>query len=77
MGKRTFSNNRERFIVLAEARTNAILHKIKVLGNCSNKNLYDYSEEEVKKIFNALQKTLDETRNKFLSHTKKAKFKLI
>ena len=76
MGKRTFSNNRERFIALAEARTNVVLHKIKVLGNCSNKNLYDYSEEEVKKIFNAIEKILDETRNKFLSHTKKTKFKL-
>lgn len=77
MGKRAFSSSRERFITLAEARTNAILNKVKILGNCSNKNLYEYTDEEINKIFKAIQRSLDETRNKFLSHSiKKSKFKL-
>jgi NH3-dependent NAD+ synthetase len=77
MGKRIFNTNRERFVTLAEARTNTVLHRLKVLGNCANKNLYEYKEEEINKIFRAIQKTIDETRNKFLSHaTKQAKFKL-
>jgi len=51
MGKKKFDNPRERFLEVAEARTNAILDKIRVLGHCSNKSLYSYTQEEINKIF--------------------------
>ena len=40
---------------------------IKDIGNIKNlsKSSYEYTEEEVEKIFNALQGTLDDTRNAF------------
>lgn len=56
---------RERFIRLAEARTNKILDMLKLLGNCSNKSNYDYSEEDIKKIFSAIDKETKNARAKF------------
>lgn len=57
---------RERFIRLAEARTNKILEMMRLLGNCSSKANYEYTDEDVKKIFGALEKELKNTKNKFL-----------
>lgn len=57
---------RDRFVRLAEARTNKILEMMRLLGNCSSKTNYEYTEEDVKKIFGALEKELKNTKNKFL-----------
>jgi len=65
MAKVKYNSNRERFINVAEARTQAILEKIRILGNCSNKTLYDYSPEEIDRIFRAIQEQLTQTKAKF------------
>jgi len=65
----------ERFKRVATARTNAIFNKIRILGNCSNKQIYSYSEEDIDKIFLAINKQLREVRAKFNSWKEK-KFKL-
>lgn len=57
---------RERFIRVAEARTNKILEMLRLLGNCSNKLNYEYSDEDVKKIFGVLEKEIENTKNLFL-----------
>lgn len=56
---------RDRFVRLAEARTNKILDMIKLLGNCSSKSNYEYTEEDVKKIFGAIEREIKNTRAKF------------
>ncbi len=56
---------RERFIKIAENRTNKIIDMIKLLGNCSNKNNYTYSENDVKQIFNAIDQELKNAKIKF------------
>ena len=56
---------RERFVRIAEARTNKILDMIKLLGNCSNKTNYEYTEDDVKKIFGAIEHELKNSRAKF------------
>ncbi|MEK7580554.1 MAG: hypothetical protein AAB465_03030, partial [Patescibacteria group bacterium] len=38
---------RERFKRLGTQRTNSVLQRLKVLGNCSNRSAYDYTEEEI------------------------------
>ena len=48
------SSKKERFIKIAENRTNTIINTLRLLGNCSNKNNYEYTEEQVKQIFNAI-----------------------
>lgn len=57
---------RERFVRIAEARTNKILVMMRLLGNCSSKGNYEYTDEDIKKIFGALEKELKNTKNKFL-----------
>lgn len=56
---------RERFVRLAEARTNKIIDMMKLLGNCSSTVNYEYTDEDVKQIFNAIEKELKSTKAKF------------
>ena len=68
---------RECFVRLAEARTNKILNMLHLLGNCSSKSNYDYTEDDIKKIFGAIEKEVRATKNRFLGiDTKDEKFKL-
>ena len=57
---------RERFVRIAEARTNKILEMLRLLGNCSTRGNYEYTDEDVRKIFGALERELKNTKNKFL-----------
>ena len=41
---------RERFVRIAEARTNKILEMMRLLGNCSSKGNYEYTEEDIRKM---------------------------
>ena len=52
---------------LATQRTSAILNRIRILGNCANPRLYEYSDVEVKKIFRAIESELRVTKAKFLN----------
>lgn len=61
----TNESKRERFVRLAEARTNKILDMMKLLGNCSSKSNYEYTEEDVKKIFAAIEREMKNARAKF------------
>ena len=56
---------REKFVRLAEARTNKIIDMIRLLGNCSNKSNYDYTDTDIQKIFLAIDKELKNTKLKF------------
>lgn len=67
---------RERFKRVAENRTNRIIESIRLLGNCANKSNYEYSEEEIKKIFSAIESELRETKQKYQAKEKKQKFEL-
>ena len=50
---------------------------MRLLGNCSSKANYEYTDEDIKKIFNALEKELKNTKNRFLGiDTKEEKFTL-
>ena len=67
---------KERFVRLAENRTNRIIEQLRLLGNCSNKNNYSYTEDDIKKIFLTLENELKKAKNKFDSKSKLEKFKL-
>ncbi len=56
---------RERFVRIAEARTNKIIDMLKLLGNCSSTSNYEYTEEDVKKIFAAIDREVRNARAKF------------
>lgn len=56
---------REKFVRLAEARTNKIIGMIQLLGNCSNSSAYDYTAPDIDKIFNVIENELKEAKKKF------------
>ena len=56
---------REKFIRIAEARTNKAAEMIRLLGNCANRSSYDYADEDIKKIFGFLEKELKNARSKY------------
>lgn len=56
---------RERFLKIATKRTNKVLEDIAMLSNCANTNNYEYTEEEVKKMFFAIETELNNAKSKF------------
>ncbi len=66
----------DRFKRLATKRTNNILNLVRLLGNLSNKSTYDYSDEDINKIFSAIENQLRIAKAKFSSSKKKKEFSL-
>ncbi len=56
---------RERFKRLATQRTNEVLRRLKILGNCANRQIYEYTEEDIEAIFNAIERKVKEIKTKF------------
>ena len=71
------STRRERFEKVASNRVQKIIDYMNLLGNCANKNNYEYSEKDVDLMFKEINRTLKETRilfDKELNKTKKGGF---
>lgn len=66
----------ERFKRVAENRTNKIIDQIRLLGNCANKSNYEYTDEDVKKIFAAIDSELKITKAKYQAKAQSKKFEL-
>lgn len=67
----------EKFKRIATARTQKIINMIELLGNCSNSYVYEYSEEEVKKIFDTIDSELKIVKEKYKGNGRsKEKFTL-
>ena len=56
---------RERFVRMAEARTIKIISMTRLLGNCSNKSAYEYSDKDVSKIFAAIEGAVADAKKRF------------
>lgn len=67
---------RTRFERLAVYRTNEVLKRLKVLGNCANRSAYEYSEEEVDKIFAEIERNVKDARAKFHFPKSRKEFRL-
>jgi len=72
---RPSESKKEAFQRLATKRTNAVLERIRVLGHCANPQLYDYSQEDVKRIFQAIEKELRVVKVRF-QNSSKSEFRL-
>ena len=59
-------DKRKKFVQLAEARVNRAIKDIKLIGNLANRNLYEYTQDDAKKIMKALQRELDAAKARFL-----------
>ncbi|MED2793058.1 hypothetical protein P4256_15110 [Bacillus wiedmannii] len=59
------NKKREKFEELAEKRVTETVKKMRLIGNLSNRNNYDYTEEHVKQILSMLEEELKMLRAKF------------
>ncbi len=77
MDKRDQKNEhpRDRFKRLATLRTNVVLKRLKILSNCANRQIYEYDEQDVEKIFSEVDRKVKEVKAKF-HYPNKKDFKL-
>jgi RNA recognition motif-containing protein len=61
----SMATSRESFVRLAEARTRKLIKDAELLGNLSNRSNYSYTEEDVRKIFKAVGKSVQEAEMRF------------
>lgn len=59
------NDRRQKFVKLAEARVSKALKDIQLIGNLSNTSAYDFNEADVRKMFSALQKSLDAAKARY------------
>lgn len=67
----------QRFKRIATYRTNEVLEKLRLLGNLSNRANYDYTEDEIDKIFYAVESQIKVIKAKFSSSKRKKEFSLM
>ena len=58
----------ERFERLAQKRTTQALRRMRLVGNLANRTNYDYSDDHVKQIVDALEAELRQLRARFRQH---------
>lgn len=63
--KKPREKDRDKFVDLANKRVSKALQTIQLIGNLSNRSNYAYSEEDVTKIFRALQEEIAACKKRF------------
>ena len=56
----------EKFRRIATNRTQKVLDALRILGNCANTQTYEYTREEVEKVFKNIRATTEEIKQKFM-----------
>ena len=62
---RSVESKRDKFKRLANIRVNNTLKVLDLIGNLSNSSNYDYSDEEIRKIFNSINSKIKDVQSKF------------
>jgi hypothetical protein len=57
----------DKFRRLASNRGNRVLHLLELIGNLSNQANYEYTQEEARKLFNAIERQLKTAKQQFFS----------
>jgi len=55
-------SKRDRFVRIVERRVNVIINNLDSLGKCANKKNYEYTDNDIKKIFGEIDKKTKEIR---------------
>lgn len=69
-------SKRDRFVRIAEARTNKILQMVRLVGNLSKRGTYEYTPEDVEKIFGAIETEVAAAKEKFFKPDGRKRFTL-
>lgn len=60
-------NKAEKFVELATKRVNKALKDMQLISNLANRQNYEFTEDQAKKIVKALQQEVDIVKQNFLS----------
>lgn len=78
--KNSTNNNKctkaDTFTRIAEKRTERVLDSLRLLGQCSNRRSYEYTDEQVAKIFKEIRSAVRRAQESFRSTNKHTHFKL-
>ena len=66
----------ERFVRLANARVNAALRSLELVGNLGNRANYEYDHHEVARIVKVLREQVEDVKSKFANGAGKSRFTL-
>lgn len=69
--KQVLNEKHQKFLDTAEKRVNTIILKIEGLENLSDKSRYEYTEEEVNKMFGSIEQTLASVKESFTNKSRK------
>lgn len=72
------SKRRERFEKVASNRVQKVLDYLHLLGNCANKNNYEYTDKDVELMFKEINRVVKETKilyDKEINKSTKSGFK--
>ncbi len=73
MPKKNQSLKRERFANVAGRRVQKVLDNLDSLSKCSNRNNYDFNEEDVAKMIRAIKEKVRLLESAYTSNTKTTK----
>ena len=65
----------ERFHRVAERRVNSVLNALRLLSQCSNRRIYEYTDDDVRQMFRQLERELKSAKQSFGSQKQKKGFK--
>lgn len=66
----------DRFKRIASRRTQNVLEALRKLGNCSNKGIYQYNNDDIEKIFHAIESDIKRVKVLFNPKSSSNKFSL-
>lgn len=72
--KYMIETRKKRFKRIAIKRVNKALNQLRILGNLANRSYYDYSDEDINRMFRALDTELKAAKGKF--HVGPKRFRL-
>ena len=73
-GKSVNENKADRFKRIAARRTQNVLEALRKIGNCSNRGIYSYSDDDVSKMFSAVDSEIKRIKVLFNAKEKSNKF---
>ena len=59
------SSKRDRFVTLAEKRTNNVLKQLELIGNLGNKANYEYTKNDYQQIFEVIDSEVKRMKVRF------------
>jgi hypothetical protein len=70
--KKPMESKRDRFLRIAKKRTQNVLKSLDLLGNCGNRNNYEYNDDDVSKMLSAIHNAFEVLKSKYADSKKES-----